>query len=106
MGYLKAALGSPRDPILFDQMRSFLCEDLLELFADINSTMRTETLAILNQIGTDLEMLRGTEARLLAKNGDFLDRLGAVMGVVLKDMVYIEASVKPVKEKAEEAGYI
>ncbi|KAI9698042.1 MAG: hypothetical protein M1836_004395 [Candelina mexicana] len=105
MSYLRGAIGSTNDPILFNQIRSRLRGDLLTLFVDIRNGLRKDTLEILTQIGADLEMLRGTEAKLLAKNGDFLGRLEGVMKEVLEHMVKIEGSVKPVKKQAERDGY-
>jgi hypothetical protein len=60
---------------------------------------------ILQQIGNDIEMLRGSEARILAKNGDFLERLGAVVTNVLSEMDIIGEIATRVRSKAEEADY-
>ncbi len=50
-------------------------------------------------------MLRGTEAQVLAKNGDFLERLGKVVTRVLEEMERIEGIAAQVKREAEKNGY-
>lgn len=61
---------------------------------------------ILKQIGNDIEMLRGTEAQMLAKNGDFLDRLVKVMTEMEAQMTIIAEMTAIVKAEAEKNGYL
>ena len=64
------------------------------------------TKEILSQIGNDIEILRGSEAQLLAKNGDFLDRLSVIMGDVDDEIQTIEETTKVIKDKVRDKGYM
>lgn len=65
------------------------------LHGDINELLR--------QISTNIEMLRGSEARVLAMNGDFLDRLEIVLRAIMGEMENIEEIAARVKSRAEES---
>lgn len=102
---LQKAIGTAQNPILFGAIRSRLENDLLLLVADITNTINRKIGDILAQIRSNIEILRGTEAQVLAKNGDFLERLGGVVTEVLKDLEYIGKVAAQVKRKAESDGY-
>jgi hypothetical protein len=57
---------------------------------------------VLVGIREDLEMLRGDEARLLAGNGRFLERLQDVVTVASRDVMEFEGAVALVTEQGEE----
>lgn len=102
---LRQAIGSDRNPILFSAIQSRLQNGLFELAADIADILDGEINDILTQIGKNIEMLRGTEAKVLAKNGDFLERLGRVATGVLREMENIREIAAQVMREAEEHGY-
>ena len=105
LDHLQKAIGSTQNPILFGAIRSRLENDLLLLVTDITSTIHRKIGDILAQIRSNIEILRGTEAQVLAKNGDFLERLGGVVTEVLKDLEYIGKVAAQVTRKAEGDGY-
>jgi hypothetical protein len=72
----------------------------------MNADLQSGITAVLDKIGQDLEMLRGSEARVLAKNGDFLERLGEVVQTVLRDMDTITEATDVMKLQAKQDGYI
>jgi hypothetical protein len=98
---LREAIGSTRNPTLFRAIRSRLENDLLLLATNITNILDGEISEILAQIGSNIEMLRGTEARILTKNGDFLERLDGVVAGVLKEMESIGEIAEQVKREAE-----
>jgi hypothetical protein len=49
--------------------------------------------------------LRGTEAQILAKNGDFLERLGKLVIGILREMESIGDIAAQVRREAEKDGY-
>lgn len=75
------------------------------LSRQIHNDLREEMEQILKQIGSDIEMLRGTEAQMLAKSGNFLDRLGKVMAEMEAQMTIIAEMTVAVKAEAEKDGY-
>lgn len=103
---LQEAIGSPRKTVLFTAIRKRLMKALMALNRQLQNELRDEVEQILNQIGSDIEMLRGTEAQILAKNGDFLDRLGKVMAEMEAEMRNITEITAVVKADAEEDGYL
>lgn len=58
------------------------------------------------QIRADLEMLRGSEAKILAKNGDFLDTLAVVVESAMEGVGMIKNVTELVKEDARRDGYL
>ncbi len=91
---------------MFTDIRNRLMTALQALNLQIHNDLREQTDQILKQIGTDIEMLRGTEAQMLAKNGDFLDRLGEVVADVEAQMKVIGEMTAAVKAEAEKNGYL
>ena len=102
---MRQAIGSDHNPILFSNIRYRLQNDLFELAADTADILDGKLNDILTQIGKNIEMLRGTEAKVLAKNGDFLERLGRVATGVLREMENISKIAAQVMREAEEHGY-
>ncbi|CZR67592.1 uncharacterized protein PAC_17491 [Phialocephala subalpina] len=102
---LRQAIGSDRNPILFSAIRSRLQNDLFELAADTADILDSEIKNILTLIEHNIEMLRGTEAKVLAKNGNFLERLGRVAAGVLREMENIMDIAAQVMREAKEHGY-
>ncbi len=100
--YLEKAVGSERNPVLFIAMRDRLDRALMDLVAKMNDKIRKEFSAILDQIGNDLELLRGSEAKILARNGDFLEKLSRVVTSVMADMKKIEEIAVLAKREADE----
>lgn len=90
---------------MFRSIRSRLENDLLLLAADIANILDSEVNDILTQIGSNIELLRGTEAQTLLKNGDFLERLDKVVIGVLRQMEGIGEIAAQVKREAEKDGY-
>ena len=76
------------------------------LSSQIANELRDEVEHVLTQIGSDIEMLRGTESQMLAKNGDFSDRLGKVMAEMEAQMKSITQVTVVVKADAKEDGYL
>ena len=74
--------------------------------SQVTRELQVEMNQILNQIGSDIEMLRGTEAQVLANNGDFLDKLGKVMAEMETQMSLIAEMTAAVKAEAERNGYL
>lgn len=103
---LQEAIGSPERTVLFTAMRERLKKALTALCSQIETEVRDEVEQILNQISSDVEMLRGTEAQILAKNGDFLDKLGEVMADMEAEMKTVNEMTAVVKADAEEDGYL
>lgn len=79
--------------------------DLLLVGTDLVKILEEEVKEILAQVGTNLELLQGTEAQVLAKNGDFLERLGKVVTEVLKEMEEIGDNAAQAKKEAKDDGY-
>jgi hypothetical protein len=102
---LRQAIGSTRNPILFTAIRSRLRDALFELAMEIVETLDDDVSDILKQIGSNIEMLRGSEAKILAKNGDFLERLGVVIAAVVDEMEIIGEIAARVKSEAGEPDY-
>jgi hypothetical protein len=102
---LRQAIGSYHNPVLFSAIRSRLQNDLFEHAANTAGMFDVEVNDILTQIGKNIEMLRGTEAKVLAKNGDFLERLGWVATGALSEMENISEIVARVMRDAQERGY-
>jgi hypothetical protein len=92
--------------VLFTAIRERLMKALEGLSSQINNELRDEVEQILTQVGSDIEMLRGTESQMLAKNGDFLDRLGKVMAEIEAQMKSITEVTAVVKADAKEDGYL
>ena len=102
---LRHAIGSTRNPILFTAIRSRLRNALFELAMEITNTLNQNVSDILKQIGNNIEMLRGSEAKILAKNGDFLEKLGVVIGAVTGEMEIIGEIALRVKNEVEKHDY-
>lgn len=64
-------------------------------------TLEEKFLAILDQISSDIEMLRGSEARILARKGDFLQSLGDELRVLKPKIEKIGVIAAWVKTNAE-----
>jgi predicted site-specific integrase-resolvase len=79
---------------------------LEELSSQINNELQDEVEQVLTQIGSDIKMLRGTESQMLAKNGDFLDKLSKVMAEMEAQMKSITEVTAVVKADAKEDGYL
>jgi hypothetical protein len=103
---LEQAIGSSRRPVLFKAIRNRLQKALTLLNSQVTRELQVEMNQILNQIGSDIEMLRGTEAQVLANNGDFLDKLGKVMAEMETQMLLIAEMTAAVKAEAERNGYL
>lgn len=102
---LRQAIGSTRNPVLFTAIRSRLQKALFELAMEMVDTLDNEVRNILDQIGNNIEVLRGSEAKILAKNGDFLEKLGVVIAAVMGEMETIGGIAAQVKSEAEVHGY-
>lgn len=102
---LRHAIGSYHNPTLFRAIRSRLQNDLFELAADVADKLDSEIKNILTLIEKNIEMLRGTEAKVLAKNGDFFEALGRVIAGALKEMGKIMEIAAEVMREAKEHGY-
>ncbi|KAG4437321.1 hypothetical protein IFR05_007217 [Cadophora sp. M221] len=87
---IREAIGSPRFPILLKGIRSCLQKALYALIKDTMKDLHRDINQLLRQISTNIEMLRGSEARVLAMNGDFLDRLKIVLGAAMEEMENIQ----------------
>lgn len=74
--------------------------------SQVTRELQVEMNQILNQIGSDIEMLRGTEAQVLANNGDFLNKLGKVMAEMETQMSLIAETTAAIKAEAERNGYL
>ena len=72
--------------------------------SQVTRELQVEMNQILNQIGSDIEMLRGTEAQVLANNGDFLDKLGKVMAEMETQMSLIAEMTAAVKARLKGMG--
>jgi hypothetical protein len=72
---------------------------------EITNTLNHDVSDILKQIGNNIEMLRGSEAKILAKNGDFLEKLGVVIGAVAGEMEIIGEVASRVKSEVEKHDY-
>jgi hypothetical protein len=103
---LQEAIVSPRRTFLFTAIRERLMRALEELSSQINNELRDEVEQVLTQIVSDIEMLRGTESQMLAKNGDFLDKLSKVMAEMEAQMKSITEVTAVVKADAKEDGYL
>jgi len=103
---LQQAIGSPRRPVLFVAIRNRVMRALEAVSRQIHNDLREEVEQILRQIGNDIEMLRGTEAQMLAKNGDFLDKLGEVVTELEAQMMIIAEMTAAVKDEAEKNSYL
>lgn len=103
---LQEAIGSTRRPILFTAIHNRLTKALEALSRQIHNDLREEMEQVLKQIGSDIEMLRGTEAQMLARNGDFLDKLGRIMTEMEVQMTIIAEMTATVKDEAEKNDYL
>jgi hypothetical protein len=105
ISYLQEAIGSPRRPILFAAIRNRVIKAIYELSRQMADELQEEMDEILKQVGNDIEILRGTEAQMLAKNGDFLERLHEVVKETEIQMAVISQMTAAVKTEAEKNGY-
>lgn len=96
------AIGSSRDPILFAAIRRRLRNALFELARIVTTSLRHSIRDIVREIGNNIEMLRGSEARILATNGDFLERLGTIMDDIRGEMDIIGDTAASVRNAAEQ----
>jgi hypothetical protein len=103
---LQDAIGSSRRPSLLTAIRDRLVKALTALSGEMADDLRREMDQILKQIGDDIEILRGTEAQMLAKNGDFLERLNGVMTEMETQLALITDMTVDVKAEAEKNGYL
>ncbi|KAH7323547.1 hypothetical protein BKA65DRAFT_70778 [Rhexocercosporidium sp. MPI-PUGE-AT-0058] len=99
---VREAIGSTRFPVLFRAIRSRVQTALHELIKDTMKNLHRDINEILRQISVNIEMLRGSEARVLAMNGDFLDRLGIVLRAATGETEDIEEIAERVKSSAGE----
>lgn len=99
---IRQAIGSDRSPVLFTAIRSRLQNAAFEVIKHVLRDLHLELNEILRQISSSVEMLRGSEARILAANGDFLNRLTVVLRAVTGDMESIEEMAARIKREAEE----
>jgi hypothetical protein len=95
------AIGTERNPVLFKAICSRLQEALFELAEGTTTSLDLGVCEVLEQIGSNIEMLRSSEAKILAKNGDFLAKLSEVVTKVMTDMKAIEEIAARVKAEAE-----
>jgi hypothetical protein len=102
---LREAIGSTRNPTLFGAIQALLRYKILQLATDMADILDGEVSDILAQIGSNIKLLRGTEAQVSAKNCDFLERLDRVVIGVLKEMESIGEIAEQVKREAEKDGY-
>jgi hypothetical protein len=103
---LRRAIGTPPNPILFSKIRICLSSALEALFLTTSVASQEHIVTILRPIATDLEMLRGPEARALAENRNHSERLGMVVDKVLLDMGQVKEATDSVEEQAKKDGYI
>lgn len=101
ISHLRRAIGSTRDPVLFKAIRSRLQTALSELALETTRTLDCRIRDILQEIGNNIELLRGSEAKILAQNGDFLERLRVVVDDVMADMQDIGDVAGKAKAEAE-----
>lgn len=101
LALLRRAVGSTRNPVLFTGIRARLRKALLGATKKNTETLKSNVLPILDQISSDIELLRGSEARILARNGDFLEKLSEVLRIVTGEMERIMEVAAAVKSDAE-----
>ncbi|KAK0122602.1 hypothetical protein ONS96_009642 [Cadophora gregata f. sp. sojae] len=99
---MRQAIGTSRSPVLFTAIRSRLQNAVIQLIKDTLKDLHREINEIFRQISSNVEMLRGSEARILAANGDFLDRLEVVLRGVTGEMERIGEVAARVRREAEE----
>jgi glutamine synthetase type III len=103
---VRKAIGSRSDPVILLKVRQRLIAALETLALQVKEDVRAKLTKILHQIENDLKMLRASEAKVLAKNGHFLEQLGKVVESVLVDMDRVKAATDLVKVNAKQDGYI
>jgi len=101
---LREAIGSTQNPTLFGAIQSHLKDDIFRLVKNITKILDNNISDILEQVGSNIELLRGTEAQLLAENGNFLERLNTVITGVLRQMEDIGEIAAQVMSEAEKDG--
>jgi len=101
---LAQAIGTTRNPALFSTVATMLATALRRLRTGLKMKIQGELERILHRISRDLEMLRGSEAKILAKNGDFLERLEVVVTEVLEELEMIRNVTAVVREDAQRHG--
>ncbi len=62
---MRQSIGSERNPVLFTAIRARLRKALYALVEEVVDTLDKDINNILDQIGSNLEMLRGSEAKVL-----------------------------------------
>ncbi|KAL2063118.1 hypothetical protein VTL71DRAFT_6190 [Oculimacula yallundae] len=97
---IREAIGSIRSPVLFEAIRSQIRRELREVIKENLIELRRDIDEILAEIGDDIEMLRGSEARVLARNGDFLERLEIVLRSVTVEMDNIQLMADRIQNTA------
>lgn len=102
---LRRAIGSPRRPVLFTAIYNRLMHALAALSRQMTKDLQKEMGEILKQVGNDIEILRGTEAQMLAKDG-FLEKIKNVMKEVEAQMAMISEMTAVVKAEADKNGYL
>jgi len=95
------AVGTQRNPILFKSIRSRLQKALLELAQRTTASLDHGVSEALEQIGSNIEMLRSSEAKILANNGEFLEKLSEAVTKVMTDMKAIEEIAARVEAEAK-----
>lgn len=98
---LAQAIGTVDRPVLFKAIRSRVRKALNQLVAETSDKLEKEIRIILQQISSDIELLHGSEAKILAKNGDFLKRLEKVVANITGNMDSIGEIAARVKDKAD-----
>ena len=91
---------------LFPSIHRLLSAALTALIQSTGKDITAAANEVFTQIGQDLEMLKGSEAKVLAKNGNYLQRLEAVVDDVLKDLERVGQLLAPVRKQAIKDGYV
>jgi len=102
---LHQGVGSPSNPILFRNLRARLSIAFVRLFSATVEDLQMGMKSILEQVGYDLEMLRGSEAKVLAKNGKFLETLERIVEEIFVEIGNVKEVTEVVRERAKRDGY-
>jgi hypothetical protein len=94
---LEETIGRNGSTTLFSAIQSRLSTAYPVSISKVGDRLIAQMNVIMDQISSDLDMVRGTEARLLAQNGNFLETLGTAMRNIERDMQRVKELVEAVR---------
>jgi len=102
---IRNTIGTATHPEILKNIQGRLEIAIEELVLDIYTDLESRIMRILEEVGYNLELLRGSEAKVLKMNGNFLNQLDQVLNDIQRDMDKMKDVTDVVKALAEKDGY-